>query len=125
MFAQELEDEEMRPSVRSLCASKTAMERRITLDGTNTMKYDRTHGEERQRGERRTGQLELQRLHVNRPWSEIVAAITHEEPLWHGPRPAQCCLQEIKDRPRISVCLAVFSLHTIKVAYQDSGQTLV
>lgn len=43
-------DGEVRPSVRSLCARKTAMERRITLDGTNTMKYHRAHRAERQRG---------------------------------------------------------------------------
>lgn len=42
----------MRPSARSLCASETVMERRITLDGTNTMKYDRSSpGEETEGGE--------------------------------------------------------------------------
>lgn len=79
----------MRPSARSLCASKTAMERRITLDGTNTMKYDRgSPGGAAEGGEKRTGQLELRCLHVNRLWSEIVATITRGEPLWHVPQPA-------------------------------------
>lgn len=36
----------------------------------------------------------------------------------HGPQRAPCCLQEIKDQPRISVFLAVFSFHSNKVAYR-------
>ncbi len=106
----------------SLCAGKTAVERRITLDGTNTMKYDRAHREERLRGQKRTGQPQLRRLYANRHWSETGATITRVEPLWHRQQRVPCCLQEIKDRPRISVCLAVFSVHTSKVAYQRSGQ---
>lgn len=49
-----------------VCARKTAMERRITLDGTNTMKYHRVHWEKRQRGQRQAGQTQLQRIYANR-----------------------------------------------------------
>ncbi len=73
-------------------------------------------------GQRQAGQLELQYLYAKRHRSETVAMMVPEEPLWHGPQRAPCCLQEIKDRPRISVCLAVFSVHSNKVAYQGCGQ---
>lgn len=65
----------------------------------------------------RNGAADIVPLRKHAQWCKTVAVV--EEPLWHSPQRVARRLQEIKHRPRISECLAVFSVHTNKVAYQD------
>lgn len=111
MFVQEAEDGE----VRSICARKDRNGAAdITLDGTNGM-----NRAQREAGADGSGRTTVP-LRKHAQWCKTVAVV--EEPLWHSPQRVARRLQEIKHGPRISECLAVFSVHTNKVAYQDMGQ---
>lgn len=66
---------------RKICARKTAMERRITLDGTNTMKYHGaqwTGGGWGRGGQRQAGYPDVQCMYANTHCSEFVAIIARK-----------------------------------------------
>lgn len=97
------------PSVPSLCAGKIATQRRVKPRWyiQNDVSQSPPGG-----GQRRLGQKQAPRLYANtqcmvQDWFTSLAQRVS--------RP----LQEIKDRARISECLAVFSVHTNKVAYEE------